>query len=539
VAVVQISRIQIRRGQKNTGTGLPQLASGELGWAIDSQELYIGNGAVSEGAPAVGNTNILTEHSNLFEFADSYTYESDSGVIQTGASSSSPIERSLQDRLDDIVSVKAFGCNGDGTDCTTELQRAIDQLFINPATKGSTSSRVILHFEPGTYAVNGTIYVPPYATLRGAGSDKVVIEQTTDASVFQTVNESSTPGTPANDSTSTTLNQARFVEITGMTLDTNGAQPALALNSCVDSHFEDLKITGTFTSGDTITDSSVGIKLSALSTAVTCKNNIFKNIRISGFAYGIESKYDIVNNQFDNCNLQSLGYGIVFGKDISLGLPGEVTGPLHNTISNSYFYNIDRKGLWINSGTHNVSFNNKFIQVGNEGGTEGNATHSVIHFDDLYNISDNDYFERTNDLSFNQLFITGVPFVPTIEGHTFSENSFTSRVNVGQQTSPVRLFRLPADDNRIYKIEYWYRSDVYNALRAGELTIVYDNTTDDFALSDEYDYTGDFAYRDRLKFNALSADEDFDATNETLLITVENAAIADNGIIQFKVTTIS
>jgi len=58
VAVVQISRIQIRRGQKNTGTGLPQLASGELGWAIDSQELYIGNGAVSEGAPAVGNTNI-------------------------------------------------------------------------------------------------------------------------------------------------------------------------------------------------------------------------------------------------------------------------------------------------------------------------------------------------------------------------------------------------------------------------------------------------------------------------------------------------
>ena len=45
MAVVQISRIQVRRGRINSGTGLPQLASGEMAWAIDSQELYIGNGA--------------------------------------------------------------------------------------------------------------------------------------------------------------------------------------------------------------------------------------------------------------------------------------------------------------------------------------------------------------------------------------------------------------------------------------------------------------------------------------------------------------
>ena len=61
MAIVSISRIQIRRGRKNQGSGLPQLAGGELGWAVDTQELYIGNGAVSEGAPAVGNSKILTE----------------------------------------------------------------------------------------------------------------------------------------------------------------------------------------------------------------------------------------------------------------------------------------------------------------------------------------------------------------------------------------------------------------------------------------------------------------------------------------------
>ena len=39
MAVVQISRIQVRRGKKGVDN-LPQLASGELGWAIDSQEFY-------------------------------------------------------------------------------------------------------------------------------------------------------------------------------------------------------------------------------------------------------------------------------------------------------------------------------------------------------------------------------------------------------------------------------------------------------------------------------------------------------------------
>ena len=69
MAVVQISKIQVRRGQKNIGTGLPQLASGEIGWAIDTRELFIGNGAVSEGAPAVGNTKVLTQYDDLFQLA--------------------------------------------------------------------------------------------------------------------------------------------------------------------------------------------------------------------------------------------------------------------------------------------------------------------------------------------------------------------------------------------------------------------------------------------------------------------------------------
>jgi len=128
VAVVQISRIQIRRGRKNAGSGIPQLAGGELGWAVDSQELYIGNGSVSEGSPAVGNTKVLTENDNLFTLADQYTYKD--GTIQTGATVSGPIKRTLQSRLDDIVSIKSFGGVGDSSDQTLTLQRAIDQLLL-------------------------------------------------------------------------------------------------------------------------------------------------------------------------------------------------------------------------------------------------------------------------------------------------------------------------------------------------------------------------------------------------------------------------
>ena len=72
MAVVQISRIQHRRG---LATDLPQLAAGELGWSIDEQKLYIGNGKVSDGAPAVGNTEILTSGSSSVTTALSYVYK--------------------------------------------------------------------------------------------------------------------------------------------------------------------------------------------------------------------------------------------------------------------------------------------------------------------------------------------------------------------------------------------------------------------------------------------------------------------------------
>lgn len=58
MAILQISRIQTRRGLKED---LPTLSSAELGWAIDTRELYIGNGNVSLSPLPGQNTRILTE----------------------------------------------------------------------------------------------------------------------------------------------------------------------------------------------------------------------------------------------------------------------------------------------------------------------------------------------------------------------------------------------------------------------------------------------------------------------------------------------
>lgn len=62
MAIVQISQIKHRRG---TNENLPQLASAELGWSVDTRQLYIGNGTLDEGAPEIGNTEILTEYSAI------------------------------------------------------------------------------------------------------------------------------------------------------------------------------------------------------------------------------------------------------------------------------------------------------------------------------------------------------------------------------------------------------------------------------------------------------------------------------------------
>lgn len=538
MAIVQISRIQIRRGQKLTGSGVPQLAGGELGWAVDTRELYIGNGSVSEGSPAVGNSKILTEHDNLFTFADQYQYLAGDATMQTGTTATTPVSRTLQDRLDERVNVKSFGVKGDGIDYTEKFQQAIDQLYINTSTKGSATSRVILYIDAGNYTISSSLKIPPHASLIGAGADKVIITQTGNAPIFETVNSASTPGSPALDSSSTTLNQARRIHIKGMTLKHSSTNVGLKLQSCRESIFEDLIIEGAWTSGSAHLADQIGIRMACLSTAVNTIRNTFRNIQIKGFTRGIESKYDIENNLWDKCVFETLGYGIVFGDGTVINNAGMLTGPIHNVIQNSKFQDIDRNAIWVHTGNYNTSDNNVYVDVGNNGGTEANAAHPVINFSvgtALSNVSAGDYFSRTQQLSFDQSLITSHPYIPEVAGESVYGMEFSYRINVVQQTSYVRILRAPGDTDRTVYVDYIYRSTAVDAVRQGTLEILVNRSLGTATITDDHSYLGSSLYESNLAFRASVTDENGDTVVDTIVIEMLNLTSADTGTILFKV----
>ena len=521
MAVVQISRIQVRRGQKNAGAGLPQLSSGELGWAIDSRELYIGNGSVAEGAPAVGNTKILTQFDDIFSLADQYTYRVDDGYLQTGTSSSSPIERTLQARLDDIVSIRSFGLTGIASDdATVGLQRAIDQLFLNDATKANESSRVVLYIEPGIYTITSTIHIPPQANIIGAGRDKTIIRNSGDGPIFDTVTSSSTPGSPNYAPTSVT--QSKNLRFENLTLDTTASNKGLDLQSCVDSYFLNIDITGAWTQADSLVDANIGIQMSSLSGSVETKNNIFQNVKVTGFSYAVESVWDINNNTFDKCTFDTLGYGITFGKGMVLGTSGKSTGPSKNVLSNCSFDNINKQAIYIEQGENNLSQSNKFTLCGNEAGTEGQPQTSVIKFNKNKNDSVDDFFARTAALSYSQDFINNVPYLPEVEGNSIYTQGYHSVINI-VQGSNVKTFRLPGNEHQSYDIDYLITATNFEAVRSGTLSITQENFgTPTVSVVDEYNYSGDSAYEDDISFSAALIDENADLTNETISVTISS-----------------
>lgn len=261
MAVLQISRIQVRRGKKNSGTGIPQLSSGEFGWAVDTQELYIGNGSVSEGSPNVGNTRVLTENDfdtlvqSVFDtilqsnpgesITQFYQYRPTALDLETGLLG--PTVRPLQSKLDDIVSAKAFGVTPNGeTDVTGALQLALDQLYLNSTYRDGPNDstwKVILTLEPGIYLLSGVLEIPPFATIRGAGIDKTVIRQTGEGAMsITTINDN----TEVDKSLTTTTysNQPRFIELSNLTIENLGNDVCLELNAVRDSLFENVKFKG-------------------------------------------------------------------------------------------------------------------------------------------------------------------------------------------------------------------------------------------------------------------------------------------------------
>jgi hypothetical protein len=388
--IVSISKIQHRYGLSDNGPSNPdtlQLSTAELGWEINTRKLFIGNGPISEGAPEIGNTEVLTQHSDILDISSGYQYKGKAAgyTAVTGTSASNPTVRTLQRKLDDFASVKDFGAVGDGdADDTDAINRAFYELFVrnsNPEVRRS------LFFPAGTYLVTDTIKIPSYAKVYGEGKNSSIIKQT-----------SVTPGVALADSKQQIganiggdgATIPSFIEINDISFQNTTAGTVLDIANSQNCVFRRLGLSGSKTTAPSAVGSSE-TTITISSTAVNnTKNIVFEQCDISNNVFGIVADDEMQGVLFNGCYFHT-----VF-KGVKLGETATGTGPKGLKITNGFFDNIYDTGIHVYNISGVVSAYNYFADVGNGLNGAGNPIADTIIFDGDGNASINDIFDRTD-----------------------------------------------------------------------------------------------------------------------------------------------
>jgi hypothetical protein len=434
VAIIQISRIQQRRGQTKQ-TGFPQLASGEFGWSIDTQELKIGNGAVSEGAPAVGNTRILTENDTNFFLLSSPVYLYGNTIngptVQTGPNNHPNEYRLVQDKLDDHLNFRDFGGVGDeATDNTAAFQRMLNY---------TSSTYKIIDIPEGTFVISDTIYVPPFTEIRGAGVKTVIKNlSTVTSTIFQTVDGN---GNQLNNLQSGGITP-QHIRIDGVTFwsTLSSTSSILVLDGVQDSLIQNCIFVGDTRAASSSTQSS-GVLLRGYAGGPTCDSVSIQNCLFQNISTAILSNDDIQNIRISENKFNNLNRGILFANRASVRT---VNGPTLITITDNIFENINYHGIYVGSNTSGVSIikssNNTFTNIG--GGnyldpqSQYNHASSIISFNSFGNMSSEDSFSRLTDITASADNIAAYPIVkPLVNGPMVYNSNVSNAYNLSDSTS--------------------------------------------------------------------------------------------------------
>lgn len=514
---VQISRIQHRRGK---ASDLPQLAAGELGWSVDEQKLYIGNGTVADGAPAVGNTEIMTAGSSGFTTALSHTYKGylgDSTPIVTGATGD--VSRTVQQRLDDYVSVKDFGAVGDdSTADVVAIQRAIDELY-SDTDQNDTRARRILFFPAGTYKIAASLTIPPYAHLVGEGPDKTIIKNSASAPALVTEDDDGQVYGNIGDSSATTPTQ---IQISNMTIRTTVAYGGLSIDNATKVFVNNVKFQGTFVSGGTDASNSKGVTVRS-TTTLPCANIVFDQCQFTGFARLVDMSYDVTNVRFTNCDFSTAYYGALLGAEMDGSTNGLTKGPRDIQFSGSSWSTIGQQAIWVKpaagadagTGARNViSYGNWYAETvaNNFDGVQSITEVPVIQFDNDECTSTLDFFERTSqrDTDFgDSTDPSNTP--PEVQGiglHKKAVKQITLADNTSSATDTG--IYLPGFTDKGVRITYKmnrgakYRTGVFTISSAGELC----------TFNDDFEETSDVG----TTLSAITSDGDSTAGNDTIRV---------------------
>ena len=515
--IVQISRIQHRRGK---ATDLPQLAAGELGWSIDDQKLYIGNGTVADGAPAVGNTEIMTAGSSAFTTALTHTYKgylAGSTPIVTGASGD--VSRTLQKRLDDYVSVRDFGAVGDdSTADVSAIQRALDELY-RDTDKDDARARRILFFPAGTYKINASLTIPPYAHLVGEGPDKTIIKNSASAPALVTEDDEGQVYGNIGDSSATTPTQ---IQISNMTVRTTVAYGGLSIDNATKVFINNVKFQGTFVSGGTDSSNSKGVTVRS-TTALPSSYIVFDQCQFTGFARLVDISYDVTNVRFTNCDFSTAYYGALLGAEMDGSTNGLTKGPRDVQFTGSSWSTIGQQAILVapatgadsGTGPRNIlSYGNWYAEtVGNNfDGVQSISEVPILQFDNDECTSILDFFERTSqrDTDFgDSTDPSNTP--PEVQGiglHRKAVKQITLSDNTSSATDTG--IYLPGFFDKGVRITYKmnrgakYRTGIFTISAAGEFC----------TFNDDYEETADVG----TTLSAITSDGDSTAGNDTIRV---------------------
>ena len=531
--IVQISRIQHRRGKR---TDLPQLAAGELGWVIDEQRLFIGNGTVSDGAPAVGNTEIVTAGSSAFTTALTHTYKGylgDSTPITTGASGD--VTRTLQQVLDDHVSVKAFDAKGDdSTDDTAAIQRAIDELY-SDTDENDTRARRVLFFPAGVYRINGSITIPPYAHLVGEGPDKTVIRQAGgNAPVAVTEDDDGNVFGAIGTAGATLPTQIQFE---GITVRNAEAYGGVSIDNATKVYFNNCKFQGTYSSGGADNSNSKAVTVRS-TTALPCSQIIFNQCQFTKFARLVDLSYDVTNVRFNNCDFSTGYYGALIGDTLDGTTNGLTVGPRDVHFSGSSWSDIGQQAIYSKNASGSVYPRNIISSANWYASTVANNFEGVnsinevpvIQFDNDECTSMLDFFERTSqrDTDFgDSTDPSNTP--PEVQGiglHTKAVKQITLSDN--QSSATDSGIYLPGLNDKGVKITYKINRD--STYRTGILTI---SAAGEYAsYNDDYEESNGDA---GVTLTAKTSDGDSTGGNDTIRVQYQTTATGTAATMEYQI----
>jgi hypothetical protein len=499
--IVQISRIQHRRGKK---TDLPQLASGELGWSIDDQRLYIGNGTVADGAPAVGNTEIITAGSSAFTTALQHTYK---GYLGDSTPITTATQRSVATKLDDIVSVKDFGAKGDdSTADVVAIQSAIDEIY-RDTDKADTRSRRILFFPAGTYRINASLTIPPHAHMVGEGPDKTIIRNSGAGAVAVTED--------TNGNVYGSIGSAPTqIQVEGITFRNTVAHPGVSIDNATRVYFNNCKFQGSYAQGGTDDANSKGVTVRS-TNALPCSQIVFNQCQFTKFARLVDLSYDVTNVRFNNCDFSESYYGALIGGTLDGTSNGLTVGPRDVHFTGSSWSTIHQQALWSKnaSGTvyprNVISTGNWYAKdVANSNKGIGSIDEvPVIQFDGDECSSVLDFFERT-DLrrADGSSHMNAAPELQGIGVTTKAIKQFTLNNN---QSSAATINEFPGLNKKGLSVKYKIERNTNT--RTGEMTISSDGIN--ISYSDDFVEAGASV---GVTLSAVLDNKDSTAGNETI-----------------------